>query len=104
LQEVYSPKRRKTRSFTKVEETFLEENETKKEYVPPVKKRKEVIQPEILEKVSKISVFKDLKPLPIFYPTKEDFEDFKSYILKIHKESMEYGSCRIVPPKDWFEI
>jgi hypothetical protein len=59
---------------------------------------------DLYKNVSTISVFKDLKPLPIFYPTKEDFEDFKSYILKIHKESMEYGSCRIVPPKYWFEF
>eukprot|EP01080_Neovahlkampfia_damariscottae_P010790 gene10790-3407_t len=142
ITEVYSTKRRRTRSLTQVESDFIQDltlftsslsanhspnkkskieqnDEDDEDDVPkivPVKKRiqengsipakkrilKETIQKEEPKlKVSKISVFKDLKQLPVLYPTMEEFEDFSSYILKIQNVGMEFGCIKIVPPKEW---
>lgn len=38
---------------------------------------------------------------PIFYPTREEFEDTLGYIAKIRPKAEAYGICRIVPPSSW---
>lgn len=43
----------------------------------------------------------NIKSVPIYNPNMDDMKDFNSYILKIYKEAVQYGGCRIVPPKGW---
>lgn len=38
---------------------------------------------------------------PIFYPTMEEFCDFKSYVGSI-QNAATFGICKIVPPSGWF--
>ncbi|KAI3470687.1 hypothetical protein Pfo_027350 [Paulownia fortunei] len=43
----------------------------------------------------------DLEEAPVFYPSKEEFEDTLKYISSIRSKAEIYGICRIVPPPSW---
>ncbi|KAL7146987.1 hypothetical protein ABFS83_06G078800 [Erythranthe nasuta] len=43
----------------------------------------------------------DLKEVPVFYPSEEEFEDTLKYISSIRAKAEMYGICRIVPPPSW---
>ncbi|GFQ01966.1 putative lysine-specific demethylase jmj16 [Phtheirospermum japonicum] len=43
----------------------------------------------------------NLDEAPVFYPSKEEFEDTLKYISSIRSEAEKYGICRIVPPSSW---
>lgn len=43
----------------------------------------------------------DLKEVPVFYPSEEEFEDTLKYIASIRSKAEAYGICRIVPPPSW---
>ncbi|GER34913.1 transcription factor jumonji (jmj) family protein [Striga asiatica] len=43
----------------------------------------------------------NLEEAPVFYPSKEEFEDTLKYISSIRPEAEKYGICRIVPPPSW---
>lgn len=40
---------------------------------------------------------------PVFYPTEEQFSNFKLYIHQIKDECKNIGICKIVPPTGWFK-
>ncbi|MED6222365.1 hypothetical protein PIB30_063618 [Stylosanthes scabra] len=42
-----------------------------------------------------------LEDAPVFYPTKEEFQDTLRYISSIRSSAEPYGICRIVPPSSW---
>ncbi|KAL3652137.1 hypothetical protein CASFOL_001818 [Castilleja foliolosa] len=43
----------------------------------------------------------NLDEAPVFYPSKEEFEDTLKYISSIRSEAEKHGICRIVPPSSW---
>jgi hypothetical protein len=45
----------------------------------------------------------DLKGVPVFTPTWEEFQDFYSYCTRIDEWGMHSGIVKIIPPKEWTE-
>lgn len=39
--------------------------------------------------------------VPTFHPTREQLQDFTSYLSDCSRNSKDYGMCRIIPPEGW---
>lgn len=42
-----------------------------------------------------------LEDCPVFYPTKEEFQDPMKYISSVQDQAKNYGICKVVPPEGW---
>ena len=39
---------------------------------------------------------------PVFYPTEQEFQNFRLFIEQIERLHPDIGICKIVPPKSWY--
>lgn len=60
-----------------------------------------VQRPKIIWDPSRAHEQPDIPSGPVFYPTKDEFEDPFAFIAKIRPEAEQYGICMIVPPSTW---
>jgi hypothetical protein len=47
-----------------------------------------------------------IQPVPIFYPTMEDFANFEAYISKVVEPKCDItkdGVCKLIPPQEWLD-
>jgi len=52
-------------------------------------------------KKENVNVETPVEEAPVFFPTEDEFADPIKYIASIKPRAVQYGICRIVPPKNW---